>query len=97
MVFGSQSTIAQVLVNLFVNAVSAVRTVEEQRQPEICLSTWVDGDQVFVSVRDNGTGIDPAIQTETVSIRFSRPRTPVKEWDSDWLSAIETLIITVVH
>ena len=37
MVFGSQSTIAQVLVNLFVNAVSAVRTVEEQRQPEICL------------------------------------------------------------
>ena len=71
MVFGSQSTIAQVLVNLFVNAVSAVRTVEEQRQPEICLSTWVDGDQIFVSVRDNGTGIDPAIQTQIFDPFFS--------------------------
>jgi signal transduction histidine kinase len=71
MVFGSQSTIAQVLVNLLVNAVSAVRAVEEQRQPEIHISTWVDGDQLFVSVRDNGTGIDPAIQTQIFDPFFS--------------------------
>src|SRR6185312_16088995 len=70
-VFGSQSTIAQVLVNLLVNAVSAVRTVEEQRQPEIRISTWVDGDQLFVSIRDNGTGIDPKIQTQIFDPFFS--------------------------
>jgi signal transduction histidine kinase len=71
MVFGSQSTVAQVLVNLIVNAVSAVRTVEEQRQPEIRISTWVDGDQLFVSIRDNGTGIDPAIQNQIFDPFFS--------------------------
>jgi signal transduction histidine kinase len=71
MVFGSQSTIAQVLVNLLVNAVSAVRTIEEQRQPEIRISTWVDGDQLFVSIRDNGTGIDPKIQTQIFDPFFS--------------------------
>jgi signal transduction histidine kinase len=54
-----------------VNAVSAVRTVEEQRQPEIRISTWVDGDQLFVSIRDNGTGIDPKIQTQIFDPFFS--------------------------
>ncbi len=36
---GSQSTIAQVLVNLIVNAVAAVRSVEELRKPEITISS----------------------------------------------------------
>jgi signal transduction histidine kinase len=71
LVFGSQSTVAQVLVNLVVNAVSAVRTVEELRQPEIRISTWVEGDQLFVSIRDNGTGIDPAIQNQIFDPFFS--------------------------
>jgi signal transduction histidine kinase len=70
-VFGSQSTITQVLVNLIANAVAAVRTIEEQRQPEIRLSSWVEGDQLFVSVRDNGTGIDPAIQSQIFDPFFS--------------------------
>ena len=69
--YGSQSTVAQVLVNLIVNAVSAVRTVEELRQPEIRISTWVDGDQLIVSVRDNGTGIDPTIQNQIFDPFFS--------------------------
>jgi signal transduction histidine kinase len=70
-VFGSQSTIAQVLVNLIVNAVSAVRTVEDQRQPEIRIATMVEGDQLIVSVRDNGTGIDPKIQNQIFDPFFS--------------------------
>lgn len=70
-VFGSQSTVAQVLVNLVVNAISAVRNVEEQRQPEIVISTWLDGEHVFVSVRDNGTGIDPKIQNQIFDPFFS--------------------------
>jgi signal transduction histidine kinase len=70
-VFGSQSTVSQVLVNLLVNAVSAVREVEETRRPEIKLATWIEGDQLYVSVRDNGTGIDPAIQEQIFDPFFS--------------------------
>lgn len=70
-VFGSQSTIAQVLVNLIVNAVAAVRTVEEQRKPEIIITSKVEGGQLIVSVRDNGTGIDPKIQTQIFDPFFS--------------------------
>ncbi|MBS0234723.1 MAG: response regulator [Proteobacteria bacterium] len=70
-VFGSQSTIAQVLVNLIVNAVAAVRAVEEQRKPEIIITSKVEGSQLIVSVRDNGTGIDPKIQTQIFDPFFS--------------------------
>jgi signal transduction histidine kinase len=70
-VFGSQSTISQVLVNLIANAVAAVRTVEEKRQPEIRISSWVEGKELFVSVRDNGTGIDPKIQSQIFDPFFS--------------------------
>lgn len=71
MVFGSQSTISQVLVNLIANAVAAVRTVEEKRQPEIRISSWVQGKELVVSVRDNGTGIDPKIQSQIFDPFFS--------------------------
>lgn len=70
-VFGSQSTITQVLVNLIANAVAAVRTIEEQRQPEIRISSWLQGKELFVSVRDNGTGIDPKIQSQIFDPFFS--------------------------
>ena len=70
-VFGSQSTITQVLVNLIANAIAAVRTVEEQRQPEIRISSWIEGSELFVSVRDNGTGIDPKIQCQIFDPFFS--------------------------
>lgn len=70
-VYGSQSTIAQVLVNLIVNAVAAVRTIEEQRSPEISITSVVEGDEMIVSVRDNGTGIDPKIQTQIFDPFFS--------------------------
>ncbi len=70
-VFGSQSTITQVLVNLIANAIAAVRTVEEKRQPEIRITSWVQGKELFVSVRDNGTGIDPKIQTQIFDPFFS--------------------------
>jgi signal transduction histidine kinase len=70
-VFASQSTITQVLVNLIANAVAAVRTIEEQRQPEIGISSWIEGEELFVSVRDNGTGIDPKIQSQIFDPFFS--------------------------
>lgn len=70
-VFGSQSTIAQVLVNLIVNAVAAVRAVEEERKPEISITSEREDDEIIVSVRDNGTGIDPKIQTQIFDPFFS--------------------------
>jgi signal transduction histidine kinase len=70
-VYGSQSTIAQVLVNLIVNAVAAVHTIEEQRKPEIVITSVIEGGEVIVSVRDNGTGIDPKIQTQIFDPFFS--------------------------
>jgi len=70
-VVGSQSTIAQVLVNLIVNAVAAVRSVEEERKPEITISSFVEDEELIVSVRDNGTGIDPKIQTQIFDPFFS--------------------------
>ncbi len=70
-VYGSQSTIAQVLVNLIVNAVAAVTSVEEQRKPEITITTVAEGGEIIVSVRDNGTGIDPKIQTQIFDPFFS--------------------------
>lgn len=70
-VVGSQSTIAQVLVNLIVNAVAAVRAVEEERKPEITITTVVEGEELIVSVRDNGTGIDPKIQSQIFDPFFS--------------------------
>jgi signal transduction histidine kinase len=70
-VFGSQSTIAQVLVNLIVNAVAAVRAIEEQRKPEISIQSVLQGGEVIVSVRDNGVGIDPKIQSQIFDPFFS--------------------------
>ena len=68
---GSQSTIAQVIVNLLLNAVAAVRSVENERKPEIIISTKVKDRQIVVSVRDNGVGIDPAIQAQIFDPFFS--------------------------
>jgi signal transduction histidine kinase len=70
-VFGSQSTIVQVLVNLIVNAVAAVRAVEELRTPEISITSVISENEIIVSVRDNGTGIDPKIQNQIFDPFFS--------------------------
>jgi signal transduction histidine kinase len=58
-------------VNLIVNAVAAVRSVEEQRKPEISITSLTQGDEIIVSIRDNGTGIDPKIQTQIFDPFFS--------------------------
>ncbi len=51
----------QVFMNLLVNAYQAIeaRAAEEELRGEIRLRTELRGDQVVVTVSDNGTGIDP--------------------------------------
>jgi PAS domain S-box-containing protein len=46
--------ISQVIMNLMVNAAQAI-----DEQGEITLRTWADGDSVFFSVSDTGSGIAP--------------------------------------
>ncbi len=70
-VTGSPSTISQVFVNLIVNAIAAVRTIEDVRQPEIEVRTEVRENQMLVFVKDNGTGIKSEIVEQIFDPFFS--------------------------
>ena len=58
-VVGHEASLVQVLANLLDNA---VKFVPDGIVPEVRVSTRSEGDQVRVLVRDNGIGIDPAVQ-----------------------------------
>jgi signal transduction histidine kinase len=49
--------INQVLLNLVLNAVQAIREKHREQKGEIMLSSWTDGKFVFFSIADNGAGI----------------------------------------
>ncbi len=68
---GSMSSISQVLVNLIINAVAAVRSIEHLRQPEISISIEANLGVARVFIHDNGTGIDPAIKDQIFDPFFS--------------------------
>ena len=71
LVSGSLSSISQVLVNLIINAFAAVKSIEEQRQPEIAISIETKDHYAIITVRDNGTGIEPSIQERIFDPFFS--------------------------
>jgi two-component system NtrC family sensor kinase len=50
--------INQVFMNLLMNAAHAIKTKSDE-VGEIVIRSWCDGDNVFVSVSDNGCGIPP--------------------------------------
>ena len=70
-VSGSLSSISQVLVNLIINAFAAVKNIEEKRQPEIAISIETKDRHAIITVRDNGTGIEPSIQERIFDPFFS--------------------------
>ncbi|WP_062230928.1 sensor histidine kinase [Aureimonas sp. N4] len=57
-VLGEPIRLEQVLVNLLQNALDAVAETEGAR---IVLAAWRDGEEVALSVGDNGPGIDPSV------------------------------------
>ncbi len=63
-VIGSKSNIVQVLVNLLLNAIAAVRSVEALRPPLIRILTQEQPEGVLIAVWDNGTGIAPDEQSK---------------------------------
>jgi len=49
----------QVLLNLVMNAIEAMSTVEHRPRELVVTTRNIDADQVMVTVEDSGTGIDP--------------------------------------
>ena len=67
--------INQVFMNLLMNAAHSIKESGRQDAGEICVRTWADADNVYVSVSDSGTGIseqnlgrifDPFFTTKSV-------------------------------
>jgi C4-dicarboxylate-specific signal transduction histidine kinase len=60
-VMGDRVQLQQVLLNLIMNAVEAMRGVTE-RTRELTVSSKVEPGSVLVAVKDTGTGLDPALE-----------------------------------
>ena len=57
-VMGDRVQIQQVALNLMLNAIEAMRMVEEHER-DLVISTQSEGDEIRVVVRDAGIGFDP--------------------------------------
>lgn len=64
--------VEQVLINLLLNAMDALRDVE---QPRIGLSAVQEGPRVLIAVRDNGPGIEPELLDKIFIPFFSTKKT----------------------
>jgi PAS domain S-box-containing protein len=58
-VMGDRVQLQQVLVNLILNAIEAMSTVENCQRDVVVRTERGEGDEVRVAVRDSGTGFDP--------------------------------------
>ena len=61
LVMGDRVQLQQVLLNLIVNGVEAMREVTERTRELTVSSTLADPSSVLVAVQDTGAGLDPAI------------------------------------
>ena len=66
---GNLSSLEQVLVNLLVNAIQSIK--HEQGLIEVITGIDAEKGQVFITVQDNGLGIDPAIAEEIFNPFFT--------------------------
>ena len=60
-VMGDRVQLQQVLLNLIMNGVDAMRGVTERARELTVSSTLVEPGSVLVAVKDTGTGLDPAV------------------------------------
>ncbi len=60
-VIGSRNHITQVLVNLLSNAFKAMRAEAGQGPAQVSIAARAEGERIFVSVHDNGPGIDKEV------------------------------------
>jgi C4-dicarboxylate-specific signal transduction histidine kinase len=57
-VMGDRVQLQQVVINLILNSIEAMRTVENRGQ-NLVIKTQREGDEVRVSIRGSGSGFDP--------------------------------------
>ena len=60
-VLGDRVQLQQVLLNLILNAIDAMKAVTDRGRELAISSAVTDSGSVLISVRDSGTGLDPAI------------------------------------
>jgi C4-dicarboxylate-specific signal transduction histidine kinase len=60
-ILGENSSLQQVLINLVINAMDAVQEKKGDR-PLVSIRTFLNGNQVCLQVKDNGTGIPKKIR-----------------------------------
>jgi len=58
-VSGDRIQLQQVVLNLVVNSIEALSGVDERARELLIATANIDADQVLVTVRDSGTGLDP--------------------------------------
>ena len=58
-IVGAKNQITQVLINLIHNAIQATGKVEQEQKNIIEIRASADDEQAFITVRDNGPGIEP--------------------------------------
>jgi signal transduction histidine kinase len=63
LVFGDRVQLQQVLLNLIINAMDAMSSVEDRERQLVITTHNIDSDQVKVTVEDSGTGLDPNTMT----------------------------------
>jgi signal transduction histidine kinase len=61
-VHGDRVELQQVLLNLIINAVDAMRDVSERPRDLLIMADKTEADEVLVSVRDSGPGLSPTIR-----------------------------------
>jgi histidine kinase/DNA gyrase B/HSP90-like ATPase len=81
-VSGDRVQLQQVVMNLILNSVEAMSSVEEgARELSICTKQGATRDILVVAVQDSGPGIDPE-HLERVFAPFYTQRLRESEWDS---------------
>mgnify|MGYP005713293889 FL=1 len=58
-IVGAKNQITQVLINLIHNAIQATGKVEQKQKNIIEIRASADDEQAFITIRDNGPGIEP--------------------------------------
>jgi PAS domain S-box-containing protein len=73
-ILGDRVQLQQVLLNLIMNGVEAMRGVTERTRELIVTSTLAEPSSMLISVEDTGTGLDPAVAERVFEPFFTTKR-----------------------